>query len=377
MRHIGYALVRDQTELKEAAKDIRDSGPLALDIECDNGLHHYIKKVCLIQLATRDSVYIVDPLSGIDLSPIGSIVEDENVEKIIHDSGFDIRVMERDFGWKTKNIFDTLIAARICGHKSFGLSAMLEKFFNLKCSKKFQRADWTVRPLKSDMLDYAAGDVSHLVALRDLLKKDLEKLGRMKWAAARFKACESIRYEEDSRPLFAKVKSAKDLCDSRELAILNELAEAREKMARDIDLPPFKLCSDKFLIELAKSPPRNESDLASRKGLHPFMKSRGAVELIEAIGRGLASKPLQWPSPARGGKRRNVDPALFESLRKWREEISVKNEVDPDIIISMDTMRSIAAGKPVVDVLRDDPVLGWVDADVLGSLKKLVCGAKK
>jgi len=129
----------------------------------------------------------------------------------MHDTDFDLRCLDGEYGWRPAHLFDTKIAARLCGHKHFGIAALLEHYFQIHHAKHHQRADWSRRPLPVPMLDYAAADVHHLIVLRDKLARELETLGRTAWAAEEFARCERTRFEPDTRPRFARVKGAREL----------------------------------------------------------------------------------------------------------------------------------------------------------------------
>src|SRR5690606_6783622 len=174
--------------------------------------HRFIDRVYLLQLSTRDQHAIIDPLPITAPALLGEMVEDPAVEVVFHDADYDLRLLHQDYGWQVRNVFDTRIAAQLLGLKAFGLAALLERYFGLKLEKKHQRADWSMRPLTADMLDYAAQDTMHLLGLRDQLHDELKAKGRLAWAKEEFERLEHIRWTtEGQENAFLKVKGTRDL----------------------------------------------------------------------------------------------------------------------------------------------------------------------
>src|SRR6476661_6150748 len=188
--------------------DISGIREIAVDTE-GASFHRFIDRIYLLQLSTRERSAIIDPL------PIGM---PKALGDIFHDPDYDLRLLHQDYGWHVNRIFDTRIAAQLLGIKAFGLAALLEQFFGLKLDKKHQRADWSMRPLTADMLDYAAQDTRHLIGLRDRLHGELEKKGRLHWAREEFDRLEGTKWDdEDESQNFLRIKGARDLT-RRELA---------------------------------------------------------------------------------------------------------------------------------------------------------------
>lgn len=366
-----FEFIMTQDALDRMAKQLASAPCIGLDLECASNIHRYARRICLIQLATQDEAFIVDVMENLDLKPIQDILKNTTVEIIMHDTDFDLRSLDLDYGWRPNNLFDTLVAARLCGHKKFGLASLLEHFFNVKGSKSFQRADWTKRPLSEDMLHYAAADVEHLIALRDLLAEELEKVGRMEWARAIFLRCEDKRFEPDERALFERVKRARRSCDGRQLAIVQELAIARDDIARELDLPHFRVFRDEILLALALKPPDDTQALASIRGLHPRCRNQYANRLIEAIRRGKKAPKIQWPRK----KHSYLSPEgrrLLKRLKEWRDNEAIRLGVDADIIISKRSLARIASGDAIDTVLLDEPINAWQGDRIARELRNLV-----
>ena len=219
--------------------EIASSRELALDTE-GASFHRYVDRIYLLQLSTRARHAVIDPLPIGKPDALGRMLEDPQVEVVFHDADYDLRLLEQDYGWKVRHIFDTRIAAQLLGYTAFGLAALLERFFGIKLDKKHQRADWSMRPLTPDMLDYASQDTLHLLELKDKLKAELERLGRMEWAREEFGLLEGTRWEEEEPgTAFLKLKGARDL-SRRELAVLRELVPWRSAVAHQMDRATFR-----------------------------------------------------------------------------------------------------------------------------------------
>ena len=152
--------INQQSVFEELMQRLAREKTLAVDTEA-NSLYAYQEQVCLIQISTNTDDYIIDPLPLNDLTPLGDIFKDPGVEKIFHASEYDILIMNDDFEFEFRNLFDTMLAAQILGREKLGLDALLEEFIGIKVNKKYQRANWGKRPLTDDMLRYAQMDTHY------------------------------------------------------------------------------------------------------------------------------------------------------------------------------------------------------------------------
>src|SRR5690606_25204640 len=217
------------------------------------------------------------------------------VEVVFHDADYDLRLLHQDYGWHATNIFDTRIAAQLAGVRAFGLAALLERYFGTKLDKKFQRADWSMRPLSQGMLDYAVQDTLHGRDMGDQLRSELEQLGRTAWAAEEFARLEGTRWDaEPDDTAWRRTKGTRDLT-RRELAIFRELAAWRDSVAATLDRATFRVVGNEALFATARAAPRTLADLAAVKGMPRGMIERRGEEVLAAVGRGLAVPDAQLP----------------------------------------------------------------------------------
>jgi ribonuclease D len=173
-------MIESREALLRLVEKLAGETVLAWDLEADS-LHHYREKVCLIQIATSTEVFLVDPLAVPDISALAALLENPAIRKVFHGADYDIRSLYRDFSLSVHNLFDTMIACQLLGEKEVGLAAVLKKRFGAELDKRYQKADWSRRPLNAGMIAYAAADPSYLVALYRQLEKELAGRGRLSW----------------------------------------------------------------------------------------------------------------------------------------------------------------------------------------------------
>ena len=347
----------DRTDALENTLSELGKGPLAVDTEADS-LHHYPEKVCLIQLSFGGRDYLVDPLAELSLDPLAQRLADGSIVKILHGADYDLRMLHRGFGITFAGLFDTMIAARFVGEVRFGLAALLEDYFHVPMDKKFQRADWSLRPLTPEMARYAAMDTHYLIPLYEKLLARLGELGRHSWAAEEFERLERIRTvprtaAEDG---FRRVKGAGKL-DRRRLAVLRELWTLREAYACRLDRPPFRVLHDERLIDLAQRLPQRVDDLKLlEKFPRPWREGRRAVELLDAIHKGLCVPREDWPTRGKGGRPRTGPKTPDErllALRAHRDRIAEDFSLEPSLLGPRAVLEQIAerlaAGKDPAD----------------------------
>jgi ribonuclease D len=270
------------------------------------------------------------------------------VEIVFHDADYDLRLLQQDYGWQVRNVFDTRVAAQLLGIKAFGLAALLEQFFGVKLDKKHQRADWSMRPLTEGMLDYAAQDTRYLLQLRDELSTELERLGRTTWAREEFGLLEGTRWEEDEPGnAFLRIKGARDLA-RRELAVLRELVPWRDTVAGALDRATFRVLGNEQLLEISRAQPQTKEALARVKGMpRAILEQRGA-DLLDAVRRGLAVPDADLPRFPRAA-RWDRDPefdARVTALKSARDAAAKRLILDPGVLCSRDRLEAVARRNP-------------------------------
>ena len=342
---------------------------LALDTE-GASFHRFLDRIYLLQVSTRDRSAIIDPLPIGSPGGLGALLESKSVEVVFHDADYDLRLLHQDYGWHVANIFDTRIASQLLGIKSFGLAALLEQFFDVKLDKKHQRADWSMRPLTRDMLEYAAQDTRYLLQLKDHMKADLERRGRLHWAQEEFSRLEGTRWDaEEAMEGFLRLKGARDLTRP-ELAVLRELVNWRDTVAAQLDRATFRVMGNEVLLDLSRNPPRSVSELAAIKGMPKGMIDRAGAEIIEAVRRGVESPEAdlpRFPKSQRWNKDREFDARVVR-LKGVRDEVARALDLDPGVLCSRERLENIARnGAKSVDELDAVPGLRRWQIEVMGA----------
>ena len=341
---------------------------VALDTE-GASFHRFVDRIYLLQLSTQHHSAIIDPLHAGILPKLGALIEDRDVEVIFHDADYDLRLLRQDYGWHATHVFDTRIAAQLLGIPAFGLAALLEKFFNVKLDKQHQRADWSMRPLTSGMLDYAAQDTRYLLDLRDELRTGLESMGRMSWAQEEFERLESVQFApDDPDTAFMRTKGARDL-KRRELAVLRELVGWRDERAAALDRATFRVMGNEAMFEIARVHPKTREELAAIKGVPRGILERHAAELLDGVKRGLAVPEAdlpRFPRAARWDRDPDFD-ANVSKLKSVRDAAAARLKLDPGVLCARDRMEAVARRKPKsIEELAEIPELRRWQAEVLG-----------
>ncbi|MDB4882286.1 MAG: 3-5 exonuclease [Gemmatimonadetes bacterium] len=320
---------------------------IALDTE-GASFHRFVDRIYLLQLSTRERHAVIDPLPIGTPVGLGRLLEDPDVEVVFHDADYDLRLLQQDYGWQIRNIFDTRIAAQLLGYTAFGLAALLERFFDVKLDKKHQRADWSMRPLTVDMLDYAAQDTRFLLQLKDKMSAELERMGRMAWAREEFALLEGTRWTDEAPGMsFLRLKGARDL-SRRELAVLRELVPWRDAVAGTLDRATFRVLGNEQLLDIARTQPQTKDALGKIKGMpRAILEQRGA-ELLDAVRRALAvpeSELPKFPRAARWDRDPEFD-ARVSALKTARDAAAKRLELDPGVLCSRDRMEAVARRNP-------------------------------
>src|SRR5207302_2134200 len=272
---------------------------VAVDTEAAS-FHRYHDRIFLIQLSSPSRTEIIDPIAAPDLAPVGALLADPQLEKAFHDADYDLRVLDRDYGFRAVHLFDTRIAAQLAGEPAIGLAALLEKYLGVKLQKEHQKADWSIRPLTPPMLAYAAADTRFLLALRDALEQRLNALGRLPWAVEEFKELESLRWTgpvsggagEDEA--YLRLKGAKGL-SPRSLAALRLLHRWRDTVAEQDDKAPFRIIGNDALLAVSRALPSTRADLTQIKDLPGSLARRHGDALLDAVLRATAPRGSELP----------------------------------------------------------------------------------
>jgi ribonuclease D len=333
-------------DLKNLARTIKNEKTIGVDLEADS-MYHFKEKVCLIQLATRNINAVIDPLQIEDLSPLKPIFKNRELRKIFHGADYDVRSLYRDFNISINNLFDTELA--ILGYSETSLEAVLKNKFDVALDKKFQRKDWSKRPLPKEMISYAAKDARYLLPLAKELTEELIKSGRQRWVQEECDYLSKVRANADGTgSLYLSFKGAGKL-DSRSLAVLEALLQYRRKMAQKKDRPLFRIFGSRSLLDLAEKKPLNPEQLEKTRALSSKQISMYGRGVLTAIKQAMQIEPDDLPVYPRQKSPRVplVVAGRIKALRNWRDAQAEKLVLDPALICTKALMSAIAQQKPL------------------------------
>ena len=353
------------------ASTLRGAPLLAIDTEAAS-FHRYRDRVYLVQLSTRTDTAVVDPLAVPDLSALGQFMADPAVEVLFHDADYDLRILDRDYGFHASNLFDTRVAAQLLNEPGIGLAALLDKYLSVKIDKKFQRADWSVRPLLPGMLEYAANDTRYLPTLRDIMQGRLEEMGRRGWAEEEFGLIEKMRWNVTgpAEEAYLRMKGARTL-RGHQLAVLRELFALREQLASEQDRAPFRVLMNEAMLAIAKAMPTDANSLRELKALSPDQLRRRGDEILAAVARGAAAPRESLPVFERG-KRTAPDlayEARLERMKSERNALAERIGLAPGVLCPNGHLEAVARLEPKsVEQLAEIPEMRRWQREVAGDV---------
>ena len=374
-----FEIITEAQELEALAEDLLKEDVVAFDTEADS-FYHYFDKTCLVQVATRERNWLVDPLAlggPANLAPLGPVFASPRVRVLFHAAEYDLFILKRDCGFSFTNLFDTMVSAQLLGYPAVGLAALIEHHFGVRLPKDEQRSDWSRRPLRDKQLQYAVSDVLYLIRLAEAIEKELEEKGRLRWAMDEFDALTRRAWpEREFDPLgYLRIKGAKSL-DPVPLAILRELFLVRDARAREIDRPPFKVLGNRTLLELVKIQPQNREELGRIKGISDLIIRRMGSDLLAAVKKGI--KNPHGPIPkAQGPTRRRMDKRTerrLAALKSWRTPRAKELGLDPGVLCPNASLEAIALANPKTgdDVKALPELKRWLAEDFGEELAALV-----
>jgi ribonuclease D len=334
--------VNTQPLLQKMIDDLVTQNRLAVDTE-SNSLHAFREQVCLVQISSATTDYLIDPLVLKDLSALAPTFSNPNVEKIFHAAEYDLVCLRRDFAFSFSNLFDTMHAARILGYPAVGLDRLLNDKFKIQTDKRHQKANWAARPLTKEQIHYARLDTHYLFALRDVLEKELKEKGRFEFAKEDFtRACLFDEHKQKHNgESWERFSNRKDL-SLRDLTILASLCKWRDGEAEKLNRPVYKVIMDDNLVLMSKNPPQHKVDL-SAMGMSERQIHLWGDGVLAAVRHGITA-PLverkQVEAPNDAFLRR------LEKLKLWRKKLGMEIGVESDVILPKPYVSAIAEQPP-------------------------------
>jgi len=338
-------VIATATQLRDLLPRLQSVDRIAIDTEADS-LHCYREKLCLVQISIPKYDVIVDPLAVVNLGPLRDGLAGKEI--VFHGADYDLRLLRRNLNFVPREIFDTVIAARMIGIREFSLAALVKRYFDVELTKGSQKANWAQRPLSEKMAEYAINDTRYLLPLAERLEKELESRERMQWfrqSCQRALEQAAIDRERDTDEAW-RISGAGTL-RGRASAVLRELWNWREKEAEAADRPPFHILQNRELIHSAERFARGETPD------YKYFSHRRRHGFREAAARALCLAEKDWPvRPCRSGTRPSAEVVKrMERLRHNRDHAAKESHIEASFIAPRATIDAIAANQSRADVL--------------------------
>lgn len=322
-----------------------------IDTEADS-LHHYTEKLCLIQLAVDDKFALIDTLALGDLTPLFTLLD--RTEIWLHGADYDLTLLKKTYNWSPSRIYDTQIAARLCGNKPFGLAALVERHCGVVLCKSSQKADWSQRPLPGKMQAYAVDDVRYLGRLADIFIADLTAKNRLSWFE---QSCANLRSDVLKRPDRDKEDAWRISGCGRlkppGLAALREVWLWRDTTASERDVPPFKVLNNQQLLAMA-----TEYESTGKIAHPPRWRPAWRDTLRAAVDRVRNGDPSTYPQQPKH-KRRHISDAArdrIEELCVARDKKAEALGIEPSLLGSRATIEEVVLQPPAA---IDEILMPW------------------
>lgn len=340
-------MIADEAAFSGLIDRIAQDSSILLDTEADS-LHCYFEKLCLIQIGVGGQFLLLDPfVEEIALPRLFEALLDKEV--IFHGADYDLRLMNRYGDFNPREIFDTMLAAKICGWKDLGFGALVERCCGVTLCKASQKANWALRPLPEKMVDYALNDVRYLSPLAEILKEEITDLGREAWLRETIdrmiQAARNPKEKDDSNRW--RITGSAPL-PARTQAILRALWFWRDTESREWDRPPFHVMGNEDLLRLSAAVARGESISTPR-----LTKPR-QTRFDEALQTALALPESEWPFLEKTRRARPTQAELrrFDELKSHRDQIAADLKLDPSVVAPKAALEA-AANDPGTDLLMN------------------------
>src|ERR1700682_1234380 len=339
-------MIASNAEVASFTLVLEPHGRIAVDTEADS-LHCYREKLCLMQISVPGHDYIVDPLADVDLAPLRAALEPKEI--ILHGADYDLRLLRRALNFKSRRIFDTVIAARLRVIREFSLAAMLKSYFEVELAKGSQKANWAKRPLPDRMVEYAIKDTHYLLPLAEKLEDELREAGRLEWFR---QSCERAVEQ-------AAVDRARDVDEAwrisgagnlppRTGAVVRELWKWREKEAEAVDRPAFHILQNHELLRAA------EEFAAGKTPDYRHFSPRRRSHFRHAAEKALKLPEEEWPVKRRRfGTRPTAEIVRrVDELKDRRDRAASELKMEPTVLAPRNALEAIAS-----DATRAETIL--------------------
>ncbi len=373
---IEFEYIDTAAQLDRLTDEMQSVDEVALDTEADS-FHHYRPVICLIQLSFNGHNYIVDPLADMDMSRFLDVLS--NTKLIIHDAGYDLRLLYQDFQFKPNQpVYDTMLAATLAGLKSVSLSAMLSMLFDKDVAKHNQRADWSKRPLQAKLLHYAVEDTAFLMPIKQHLQQLLEQMDRTDWHT---EACEwAVRAAfVDKEPTDPdrqwRIKGSGQL-GAREMAFVQAIWHWRQGIAERTNLALFMICPGADIIRLAEWAAKRKKPIENSTKL-PIPCKRNRNSLMETLQATQQLSPQEWPEKIKSDRSKRLSDATRKVIDELKTECEkVANELDlpVQLLASRSALTRIVLGNTTTaeEIRQKEILMNWQIDLLLNAIQKVL-----
>ena len=363
-------IVTNAAELKSAVSSLSTASVLAIDTEFMREKTYY-PKLCLLQIACEDELFIIDPLPhNLDLRPLAKLWSDEKIVKVFHAGTQDLKILYDACGASPRPYFDTQDAATLIGQpEQIGYGSLVERLLGVKLANSDSFTDWAKRPLSKDQLAYAAEDVSYLLKLYPIVVAELESLGRESWLDEEFSRRSSSKtLTLDPQVQYRRLKRVASL-KPHQLAIAREVAAWREHEAMRRDIPKRWLLSDEAVLEISRRAPTSIQALGNLRGITAQLK-RSLGDILAAVEKGKNCPQDQWPKLPERPRLNGDDSAALELMAAIVRKRSSENRLSSSVLASRAVLEEYLANR------NDDCALmqGWRKQIIGDELKQLLEG---
>jgi len=337
-------IVTETRDLAKLTKALARDAYVTVDTEFIRDATYW-PRLCLIQIAGTSEEAIIDPLAkGLDLAPFFELMANEKVIKVFHAARQDLEIFFHETGNLPTPLFDTQIAAMVCGFgDQVGYETLVRKVLDKPLDKSSRFTDWSRRPLSDKQLNYALGDVTHLRPIYETLSKQVEESNRHHWLAEELGVLTSPdTYNLSPEDAWKRLKIRSG--NKRYLGILMEVAAWREREAQSRDVPRNRILKDDALMEIAAHGPKSVEDLGNLRGVpNGFGRSSSGKTLIEAVKAGRERDPKSLPKVKRNEPTPNGIGPLVELFKVLLKAKSEEHQVAPRMIATVADLEKIAA----------------------------------
>lgn len=352
-------IITDTKALTEFCKKAAKHPYMTLDTEFIRE-RTYFPQLCLIQAATTEEAIIIDPLAEkIDLKPLFDLLANEKVVKVFHAARQDIEIFYHLSGHMPLPIFDTQVAASVCGHgESASYESLVNAIAGASIDKSSRYSDWAARPLSDTQLSYALSDVTHLRVIYEKLKTQVEAAGRSGWIEQDFAYLTNPSlYDIDPQEAFKRIKAGS--LRPKHLIVLKHLAAWREELARRTDVPRGRVLKDETMIELALVAPKSEEELVRIRNLQAGLPKKHFPAVLAIISEASKIPQSEWPQVAKHKRQPEGTSTVVAMLQLLLKVCADQHNIAASIIANKSDLEALALG-------QESPLLAGWRYDVFG-----------